>query len=82
MSLYVLGQMPAPETAKQQTGEAYMEGHSRFVADCLCGRRFETPDREYVCPACGRRIVLEWGGDAEGEGRRSEKKVFVPEAAQ
>jgi uncharacterized protein YlaI len=41
--------------------------HSVFIADCLCGRQFESPTREYVCPECHRHIVLEWGQHAESE---------------
>ena len=42
-----------------------MQEFSVFVAECLCGRNFETPSREYVCPACNRHIRLEWGRDPE-----------------
>jgi hypothetical protein len=41
--------------------------HSVFVADCLCGRHFESPTSEYVCPDCDRHIVLEWGYQSEAE---------------
>ena len=56
--------------------------HSVFIADWPLRPSFGEPDREYVCPDCGRRIVFDWGCDAEREGMRSEKKLFVPEAAQ
>lgn len=42
-----------------------MEQVSVFVAECLCGRSFETPSREYICPACNRHIRLDWGRDPE-----------------
>lgn len=48
-----------------------MQEHSTFVADCLCGRHFETPLREYVCPTCKRRIVLEWRSDSQPEPGRA-----------
>jgi hypothetical protein len=40
-----------------------MQGHSVFVADCLCGRHFETASRAYVCPVCHRHILLDWRSD-------------------
>lgn len=42
-----------------------MQEFSVFVAECLCGRTFETPSRDYVCPACNRHIHLEWGRDPD-----------------
>lgn len=42
-----------------------MQEFSVFVAECLCGRSFETPSREYVCPGCDRHMVLEWGRNPE-----------------
>ncbi len=44
-----------------------MQQLSVFVAECLCGRTFETATREYVCPHCHRRIILEWGCDPDRE---------------
>src|SRR4051794_39689534 len=55
-----------------QVGEQYrftpmetnaMQEQSVFIAGCLCGRLFKTPLRDYVCPACNRHVVLEWGRD-------------------
>lgn len=46
-----------------------MQGVSVFTAECICGRTFETPSREYICPACNRHIRLEWGRDPEAERR-------------
>lgn len=40
---------------------------SVFAAECLCGRKFETPSREYVCPPCHWHIRLEWGWVPEAE---------------
>jgi hypothetical protein len=34
---------------------------SVFCAQCICGFRFETPEREFTCPDCKRLIALEWG---------------------
>jgi len=34
---------------------------SIYCADCLCGRHFETPSQEWLCPQCNRHIVLDWG---------------------
>jgi uncharacterized protein (DUF924 family) len=42
-----------------------MQQLSVFVAECLCGRTFETATREYVCPHCHRQIILEWGRDPD-----------------
>jgi hypothetical protein len=42
-----------------------MQQVSVFVAECLCGRNFETPNRYYICPHCNRHIRLEWGRDPE-----------------
>ena len=42
-----------------------MQQSSVFIAECLCGRVFETPTRDYICPACHRHIRLEWGRDPE-----------------
>jgi hypothetical protein len=53
--------------------------HSLFVADCVCGRHFETTACEYVCPACHRQIVLEWPGKAESEPP-VENQPSTPEA--
>lgn len=55
-----------------------MQEVSVFVAECLCGRRFETPNRECMCPACGRHIYLDWGRDPEPE---QETKTRTNEAA-
>jgi hypothetical protein len=44
-----------------------MQQQSVFVTDCLCGRHLETSAREFVCPACHRHILLEWGRDPELE---------------
>jgi hypothetical protein len=55
--------------------------NSVFIADCLCGRHFESPTREYVCPVCQRHIVLEWGHDPEPEPERSDRTLSTPEAA-
>lgn len=33
---------------------------SVYCAYCLCGRHFETPSREWICPVCRRHIVLDW----------------------
>ena len=43
-----------------------MQEPSVFVADCLCGRHFETISREYVCPVCHRHIRLDWRSDEPG----------------
>ena len=53
--------------------------HSVFVADCLCGRRFESPTREYVCPDCHRHIVLDWKYQSEPE--KPCVQAFDPEGA-
>lgn len=58
-----------------------MQEHSVFIAECLCGRQLETPVREYVCPACNRHIVLDWGRDPDQEPDTSVAEVSVPEAA-
>jgi predicted RNA-binding Zn-ribbon protein involved in translation (DUF1610 family) len=55
--------------------------HSIYSADCLCGRHFETPAREYVCPACGRHIVLAWGEDRADDESASAASVHLPEVA-
>ena len=55
--------------------------YSVFIADCLCGRRFETPTREYVCPDCQRHIELEWGHDPEPKHTRSDETLSTSEAA-
>jgi hypothetical protein len=54
---------------------------SVYVADCLCGRHFETPSREYVCPNCHRLIVLEWDDDGNHEPRQGDAQASAPEAA-
>jgi hypothetical protein len=38
-----------------------MRTTSVFCAECVCGFRFETPEREFTCPTCKRLIVLKWG---------------------
>ncbi len=44
-----------------------MRTKSVFCAECVCGRHFETEEREYTCSFCKRVIVLEWGsGDGTG----------------
>jgi len=45
---------------------------SIYCADCLCGRHFETPSREWVCPECNRHLVLDWSYSqrAEPQGDR------------
>lgn len=58
-----------------------MQEQSVFIAECLCGRPFETPLREYVCPACNRHIVLDWGSDPGREPDTSVAEISVPEAA-
>lgn len=58
-----------------------MQEHSVFIAECLCGRRFETPVREYICTDCNRHIVLDWGRDPDQEPDTSVAEVAVPEAA-
>jgi hypothetical protein len=54
-----------------------MQQLSVFVAECLCGRTFETATREFVCPHCHRQIVLEWGCDPDDEitGKRDEDRT-------
>jgi hypothetical protein len=54
-----------PRHRHPQLGEHEMQEHSVFVADCLCGRPFESLTREYVCPACGRHIMLDWRHEPE-----------------
>ena len=58
-----------------------MQERSVFVAECLCGRGFETPVCEYFCPAYNRHIVLDWGRDLDQEPDTSIDDVSVPEAA-
>jgi hypothetical protein len=48
-----------------------MREKSVFVGECLCGRTFETPSREYVCEFCKRQIVLEWGRHDDPEREKS-----------
>ena len=43
---------------------------SVFCAECVCGRCFETEEREYTCPVCKRVIVLQWG---IGDGTAAEE---------
>jgi hypothetical protein len=57
-----------------------MQDHSVFIADCLCGTPFETRLRYYICPACGRHIILEWGKDAPTEGENIDSIQCSPEA--
>ncbi len=59
-----------------------MQEHSTFVADCLCGRHFETPHREYVCPTCQRHIVLEWRSDSQPKPERVEDELPAREATK
>jgi hypothetical protein len=49
-----------------------MQQYSVYSADCLCGRHFETKSRDYVCPACGRQIFLEWGMASPGDHSETE----------
>ena len=42
-----------------------MLNQSVYCAVCICGRRFESELREFVCPGCYRLIVLEWGREAQ-----------------
>lgn len=58
-----------------------MQEQSVFIAECLCGRQFDTPLREYICPACNRYIVLDWGRDVHSKKDTSVAEVSVPEAA-
>jgi hypothetical protein len=58
-----------------------MQQLSVFVAECLCGRTFEIATREYVCPYCGRRIVLEWGCDSDREPAGKDDEDMNGEAA-
>jgi DNA-directed RNA polymerase subunit RPC12/RpoP len=53
--------------------------HSVYIAACLCGRHFESPTREYVCPDCHRHIVLEW--DHNRDLKKADAQVSAPEAA-
>jgi hypothetical protein len=55
--------------------------HSIYSADCLCGRHFEMPSREYVGPACGRYIVLAWGEDSADDESASATSVDLLEAS-
>ena len=49
---------------------------SVFCAECICGFRLETPDREFTCPNCERPIVLEWAViDDNARPETSEKKA-------
>ncbi len=42
-----------------------MGTNSLYSADCICGRHFDTKLRQYMCPACRRQIVPQWGYDSE-----------------
>ena len=53
--------------------------HSVYVTDCLCGRHFETPTCEYICPNCHRLIVLEWNDDNDREPRNDHEQASAPE---
>ena len=57
-----------------------MREDSVFVAECLCGRTFETSSREHVCEFCKRQIVLEWGRDDNPERENSKTEVNGAEA--
>jgi hypothetical protein len=57
-----------------------MQEDSIFVADCLCGRHFETASREYVCPVCHRHIRLDWGGDESARATMT-AEVSAPETS-
>jgi len=48
-----------------------MQQYSVYSAACLCGRHFETKSRDYVCPARGRQIFLEWGMESAGDHAQS-----------
>lgn len=56
-----------------------MQQVSVFVAECLCGRSFETPSRDYVCPRCNRHIRLEWGRDPEPRPEAESEIAATPE---
>ncbi len=52
---------------------------SIYCADCLCGRHFETPSREWVCPECNRHIVLEWRYSQQAEPQSDCKQQTTTE---
>lgn len=58
-----------------------MRMNSIYCIDCICGRHFEIESREFVCPACRRRIVIEWGHNADSDsGETSAEKQPTSEA--
>jgi hypothetical protein len=58
-----------------------MRLNSVFCGDCVCGRHFENESREFVCPACGRRIGIEWDHDAGSDSEEpSVEKQLISEA--
>jgi transposase len=52
-----------------------MRTTSVFCAECLCGRHFESEQREYKCPNCKRVIVLAWGIKASADDEEHERET-------
>lgn len=48
---------PAPRTERS---------HSEFHLPCECGKSIVTRLVETTCPACGRILIIEWGGKGAG----------------
>lgn len=58
-----------------------MRTTSVFCAECICGRHFESEQREFTCPNCKRVIVLAWGTAPEGRSETEWEAEHVEDAA-
>ena len=56
-----------------------MREHSTYDIVCICGKRVETRDAEFVCPDCGREGDIHWGRGYVPEPEPPEPKEGPPE---
>lgn len=42
-----------------------MEQKSVYCIECVCGRQIETAERALDCPACSRKLLIEWHAEIE-----------------
>lgn len=57
-----------------------MRQTSVYCVECVCGQRLETDAAELDCPACGRKLQIEWDAEAKATMQTPEPKA-IPAAA-
>jgi predicted RNA-binding Zn-ribbon protein involved in translation (DUF1610 family) len=53
---------------------------SMYCVECVCGQHLETDAAELDCPACGRKLRIEWDAEARATVQILEPKA-IPAAA-